>query len=158
GDVQLSGANTFSGAHVIAAGSRLSVTAADNLGAAAATVDLSTNTSTLEFDGVNGTVANALSGVSGSTVSVNQGAAVSLSGDNSSFQGQYALAGDSTLTVSQAQHLGQGSVDIAGGSTLLFTTYAGGLLSTLNNRLSGSGDWTLSASHLDLSNSNHAQG
>ncbi|WP_158069142.1 hypothetical protein, partial [Serratia oryzae] len=34
----------------------------------------------------------------------------------------------------------------------------GGLLSTLNNRLSGSGDWTLSASHLDLSNSNHAQG
>ncbi|WP_337264689.1 MULTISPECIES: autotransporter outer membrane beta-barrel domain-containing protein [unclassified Serratia (in: enterobacteria)] len=158
GDVRLSGANTFTGAQVIAAGSRLSVTAANNLGAAAATVALAADTSTLEFDGVNGAVANALSGVSGSTVSVNQGAAVSLTGDNSNFLGQYALAGDSTLTVSQAQHLGQGSVDIADGSTLLFATYAGGLLSTLNNSLSGSGDWTLSASHLDLSNSNHAQG
>ncbi|PVZ77724.1 hypothetical protein C9426_35530, partial [Serratia sp. S1B] len=157
GDVQLTGDNSFTGSHVIAADSRLTVTAANNLGDATATVDLTTNSSVLNFSGLLGGVANALTGVADSTVSVSNGADMSLSADNSAFYGLFDLVGDSTLTVTAGQQLGNGSVAIASGSHLLFSDYANGVLSTLNNALSGTGHWTLNASHIDLSNNSNAQ-
>ncbi|PVZ78035.1 hypothetical protein C9426_35235, partial [Serratia sp. S1B] len=157
GNVQLTGNNDFTGTQVIAADSQLTVTAANNLGGDAATVNLTTNTSELVFSGVLGTVANALTGVDGSTVTVTNGAAMSLTGDNSNFNGLFDLVGDSTLSVTQAQNLGNGSVAIASGSNLLFNGYLARALSTLNNVLSGDGSWTLNASHIDLGNNNLAQ-
>ncbi|KEY58063.1 autotransporter outer membrane beta-barrel domain-containing protein [Serratia sp. DD3] len=159
GDVQLTGDNhLFIGAQVIGADSRLTVTDANNLGAASATVDLTTDSSVLNFSGVTEDVANALTGVVDSTVSISNGADMSLSADNSNFYGLFDLVGGSTLTVTQAPQLGNGSVAIASGSNLLFSAYANGVLSALNNALSGAGTWTLDASHINLSNSGHAQG
>ncbi|PVZ81767.1 hypothetical protein C9426_31750, partial [Serratia sp. S1B] len=157
GDVQLTGTNDFTGSHVIAADSRLTVTAAHNLGDNTATVDLSTNSSVLNFSGLSGEVANALTGVADSTVTISNGADMSLSADNSAFYGVFDLVGGSTLTVTEAQQLGNGSVAIASGSNLLFSDYANGVLSTLNNALSGAGTWTLDASHIDLTNNSNAQ-
>ncbi|MFW5389654.1 hypothetical protein, partial [Yersinia sp. 2542 StPb PI] len=86
------GTNSFSGAHHIGATGALTVTQASNLGASTATVNLDTATSHLVLNGVSGAVANALSGVADSTVDINNGANVSLTGNNSGFLGQYALA------------------------------------------------------------------
>ncbi|WP_037386712.1 hypothetical protein, partial [Serratia sp. DD3] len=154
GDVQLTGNNNFTGNHVIAANSRLTVNAANNLGQSAARVNLTSNTSGLVFNGVTGNVANALTGVAGSTVTLSALANMSLSGNNSTFNGLYDLIGNSTLTVAQAQNLGNGSVAMASGSNLLFSNYANGVLSTLDNTLSGAGTWTLNASHINLTNNN----
>ncbi|EEQ00850.1 Outer membrane autotransporter barrel domain protein [Yersinia rohdei ATCC 43380] len=75
----------------------LTVGQASNLGTA--TVGLDTATSHFVLNGVSGAVANVLSGEAGSTVDVTNGANTSLTGNNSNFLGQYALAGNSKLSV-----------------------------------------------------------
>ncbi|MBW5827661.1 hypothetical protein H0I68_21830, partial [Yersinia kristensenii] len=104
--VTLTGTNTFSGAHHIGTNGALTVTQASNLGSTTARVGLDTATSHLVLKGVNGTVAHVLSGVAGSTVDVTTGANTTLTGNNSNFLGQYALAGNSKLTVGSTANLG----------------------------------------------------
>ncbi|MDA5537454.1 autotransporter outer membrane beta-barrel domain-containing protein, partial [Yersinia mollaretii] len=104
--ITLTGTNSFSGAHNIGTDGALTVTQASNLGAATATVNLNDATSHLVLSGLSGAIANALSGVANSTVDINNGANVSLTGDNSGFSGQYALADSSKLTVSSTTNLG----------------------------------------------------
>ncbi|WP_049679455.1 hypothetical protein, partial [Yersinia mollaretii] len=93
--ITLTGTNSFSGAHNIGTDGALTVTQASNLGAATATVNLNDASSHLVLSGLSGAIANALSGVANSTVDINNGANVSLTGDNSGFSGQYALADSS---------------------------------------------------------------
>ncbi|WP_147659450.1 hypothetical protein, partial [Yersinia frederiksenii] len=102
----LTGTNSFSGAHHIGSAGALTVTQAGNLGASTATVNLDTATSHLVLNGLSGAIANALSGVANSTVDITNGADMSLTGTNSAFLGQYALAGNSKLTVASTNNLG----------------------------------------------------
>nr|WP_323744687.1 autotransporter outer membrane beta-barrel domain-containing protein [Yersinia sp. Marseille-Q5920] len=135
--VTLTGTNTFSGAHHIGATGALTVGQASNLGASSATIGLDTATSHLALKGVNGTIANVLSGVAGSTVDVTTGANTTLTGNNSGFLGQYALAGNSKLTVSSTNNLGASSrVTLAGAlDTLALSGFSG----TFANAVTGSG-------------------
>ncbi|PVZ87268.1 hypothetical protein C9426_11880 [Serratia sp. S1B] len=149
-NVRLTGDNDFIGTQAVNAGGTLTVTDAHNLGADSATVNLTTNTSTLVFDGLTGSVAQTLEGVAGSTVSVDNTADLSLTGDNTNFNGLFAIDGDSTLTVGLQQNLGNGAVDIASGSTLQFLNFAGNVPSFLANTLTGSGTWWLNNSNINL--------
>ncbi|WP_145589685.1 autotransporter outer membrane beta-barrel domain-containing protein [Yersinia rochesterensis] len=135
--VTLTGANTFSGAHHIGASGALTVGQASNLGASSATIGLDTATSHLALKGVNGSIANVLSGIAGSTVDVTTGANTTLTGNNSNFLGQYALAGNSKLTVSSTNNLGASSrVTLAGAlDTLALSGFSG----TFANAVTGSG-------------------
>ncbi|WP_145591159.1 autotransporter outer membrane beta-barrel domain-containing protein [Yersinia rochesterensis] len=135
--VTLTGTNTFSGGHHIGASGALTVGQASNLGASTATVGLDTATSHLVLKGVNGSIANVLSGVAGSTVDVTTGANTTLTGNNSNFLGQYALAGNSKLTVSSTNNLGASSrVTLAGAlDTLALSGFSG----TFANAVTGSG-------------------
>ncbi|WP_037385101.1 hypothetical protein, partial [Serratia sp. DD3] len=149
-NVQLTGESDFIGTQSINAGGTLTVTQANNLGADSATVDLTTASSTLVFDGLIGAVAQTLEGIAGSTVSIDNSADMSLTGDNSSFNGLFAIDGDSQLTVGLQQNLGNGAVDIASGSTLQFLNFAGNVPSMLANTLTGSGTWWLNTSNINL--------
>ncbi|WP_369795370.1 beta strand repeat-containing protein, partial [Serratia sp. Ag2] len=149
--IGLTGANSFSGSHNVNAGGALTVTAANNLGTSVARVNLTDATAQLLLTGFAGTLANTLSGVVGSTVQLNTGSSVNLTGANADFDGLFDLLGNSTLTVSQPANLGSGSVTIASGSTLAFDTYAGGALTALSNALSGAGTWVLRNSNINLS-------
>ncbi|MBW5817228.1 autotransporter outer membrane beta-barrel domain-containing protein, partial [Yersinia kristensenii] len=135
--VTLTGTNTFSGAHHIGATGALTVTQASNLGASSATIGLDTATSHLVLKGVNGTVANVLSGVVSSAVDITAGANTTLTGNNSNFLGQYALAGNSKLTVGSTTNLGaSSSVSLAGAQdTLALSGFSG----TFGNTVTGSG-------------------
>ncbi|MHA7846041.1 autotransporter outer membrane beta-barrel domain-containing protein [Serratia sp. D1N4] len=149
--VTLSGSNTFSGTHAINADGALTVSAANNLGTSAARVALTDVTSQLIFSALSGDVANTLSGVADSTVTVNNGANMSLSGNNAGFAGQFGITGNSALSVSQNANLGSGAVDIASGSQLVFN----GLTGTLSNTIGGEGAWVLSnGSNVLLNNAN----
>ncbi|MGL6147017.1 MAG: beta strand repeat-containing protein, partial [Plesiomonas sp.] len=148
--VLLSGVSTFAGTHNVNADGVLTVMAANNLGDAAATVNLLTNTSQLIFSAVTDTVANMLTGVLDSTVLINNSANMALSGNNSGLNGLINIVGTSTLSVSDNQNLGASAVDIETGSTLIFNQLTG----TLNNVLSGAGTWALSGSNVDLINTN----
>ncbi|WP_145590055.1 autotransporter outer membrane beta-barrel domain-containing protein [Yersinia aleksiciae] len=151
--VTLTGTNSFSGAHHIGAASALTVTQASNLGASTATVDLETATSHLVLNGLSGAVANALSGVAGSTVDINNGAAVSLTGNNSSFLGQYALADSSTLTVGSTNNLGAAaSIALAGAQDILALS---GFSGTFANTVTGNGILQVTdSSNVTLTSSN----
>ncbi|VFS48123.1 putative lipoprotein [Budvicia aquatica] len=151
--VTLTGNNSFSGAHHIGGAGALTVSQAGNLGASTATVNLDSNTAQLVLNGVSGSIANELSGVSGSTIEIVNGADTSLSADNSDFLGQYALSGNSTLTVASTANLGAGSnVALAGTQDRLVL---GGFSGTFANTVSGNGilqvadsaSVTLTASH-----------
>ncbi|KEY60956.1 autotransporter outer membrane beta-barrel domain-containing protein [Serratia sp. DD3] len=149
--VTLSGSNSFSGTHDINTGGALTVSAANNLGTSAATVNLNDATSQLIFNGLSGDVANTLTGAPDSTITVNNQANMSLSANNSGFSGQFGIAGNSILSVSQNQNLGAGSVNIDGGSQLQFSQLTG----TLSNVISGAGIWALSnASNVTLDGNN----
>uniref|UniRef100_A0A8W7Q0Z6 Autotransporter domain-containing protein n=1 Tax=Anopheles coluzzii TaxID=1518534 RepID=A0A8W7Q0Z6_ANOCL len=148
--IGLTGANSFSGSHNVNAGGALTVTAANNLGTSVARVNLTDATAQLLLTGFAGTLANTLSGVVGSTVQLNTGSSVNLTGANADFDGLFDLLGNSTLTVSQPANLGSGSVNIASGSTLAFDSFAGGALTALNNALSGAGTWVLRNSNITL--------
>ncbi|CNI67699.1 autotransporter protein [Yersinia frederiksenii] len=151
--VTLTGTNSFTGEHHIGAAGVLTVSQAANLGASTATVGLDTATSHLVLDGVSGTLANTLSGVTGATVDVINGANTTLTADNSNFLGQYALAGDSTLSVGSTSNLGaNASVTLAGAQDRLALS---GFSGTFGNSVTGSGvvqvtdgsDVTLSSSN-----------
>ncbi len=135
--VTLSGNNSFSGAHQIGASGALTVGQASNLGASSATVNLGTLTSHLILNGVSESIANVLSGVAGSTVDIIGGADTALTANNSGFLGQYALAGNSKLTVASTNNLGaSSSVALAGaGDTLSLSGFNG----TFGNSVTGSG-------------------
>ncbi|WP_404273923.1 autotransporter outer membrane beta-barrel domain-containing protein [Yersinia rochesterensis] len=135
--VTLTGTNSFSGAHHIGAAGELTVTQASNLGASTATVGLDTATSHLVLNGVSGTIANALSGVAGSVVDVTTGANTSLTGNNSNFLGQYAVAGNSKLTVGSTNNLGAAAnIALAGAQDILALS---GFNGTFANTVTGSG-------------------
>ncbi len=135
--VTLSGNNSFSGAHQIGASGALTVGQASNLGASSATVNLGTLTSHLILNGVSESIANVLSGVAGSTVDIIGGADTALTANNSNFLGQYALAGNSKLTVGSTNNLGaSSSVTLAGaGDTLSLSGFNG----TFGNSVTGNG-------------------
>ncbi len=135
--VTLSGNNSFSGAHQIGTDGALTVGQASNLGASSATVNLGTLTSHLILNGVSESIANVLSGVAGSTVDIIGGADTALTANNSGFLGQYALAGNSKLTVASTNNLGaSSSVALAGaGDTLSLSGFNG----TFGNSVTGSG-------------------
>ncbi|BFI71849.1 autotransporter outer membrane beta-barrel domain-containing protein [Yersinia pseudotuberculosis] len=135
--VTLSGNNSFSGAHQIGTDGELTVGQASNLGASSATVNLGTLTSHLILNGVSESIANVLSGVAGSTVDIIGGADTALTANNSGFLGQYALAGNSKLTVASTNNLGaSSSVALAGaGDTLSLSGFNG----TFGNSVTGSG-------------------
>ncbi len=135
--VTLSGNNSFSGAHQIGTNGELTVGQASNLGASSATVNLGTLTSHLILNGVSESIANVLSGVAGSTVDIIGGADTALTANNSGFLGQYALAGNSKLTVASTNNLGaSSSVTLAGaGDTLSLSGFNG----TFGNSVTGSG-------------------
>ncbi|MBS0057820.1 hypothetical protein, partial [Yersinia sp. Marseille-Q3913] len=135
--VILTGTNTFSGAHHIGAAGELTVTQASNLGTSTATVDLDTATSHLVLNGLSGAIANALSGVADSTVEINNSANVSLTGNNSGFLGQYALADSSKLTVSEINNLGAAAtIALAGAQDILALS---GFSGTFANTVIGNG-------------------
>ncbi|WP_186375669.1 hypothetical protein, partial [Yersinia massiliensis] len=135
--VTLTGTNSFSGAHHIGATGTLTVTQAGNLGTSAATVNLDTATSHLVLNGLSGAIANALSGVANSTVDITNGANVSLTGTNSGFSGQYALAGNSKLTVASTINLGaSASIALAGAQDMLALS---GFSGTFANTVTGLG-------------------
>ncbi|PVZ83845.1 hypothetical protein C9426_24930, partial [Serratia sp. S1B] len=146
------------GTHDINAGGILTITDVNNLGTAAASVNLTDPSAELILDGVSGTLANTLSGDAGSTVQLTNSANTTLTGSNIGFGGLFDLVGNSTLTVSQGANLGDGSVSIAGGSILNFNAYEGGTLSALNNAISGAGNWVLNNSNIDLTNNSNASG
>ncbi|KEY60479.1 outer membrane protein IcsA autotransporter [Serratia sp. DD3] len=150
-NVQLTGNSDFSGTQAINSGGTLTINEARNLGADSATVDLTTTSSTLVFDGLIGSVAQTLQGIVDSTVSITNNANMSLIGDNSNFNGLFAIDGNSTLSVAALQNLGASTVDIASASQLIFNNFAGGALTQLNNSLSGGGSWVLNNSQIDLS-------
>ncbi|EIR49585.1 outer membrane autotransporter barrel domain protein, partial [Yersinia pestis PY-13] len=135
--VTLSGNSSFSGAHQIGTNGELTVGQASNLGASSATVNLGTLTSHLILNGVSESIANVLSGVAGSTVDIIGGADTALTANNSGFLGQYALAGNSKLTVASTNNLGaSSSVALAGtGDTLSLSGFNG----TFGNSVTGSG-------------------
>ncbi len=135
--VTLSGNSSFSGAHQIGTDGELTVGQASNLGASSATVNLGTLTSHLILNGVSESIANVLSGVAGSTVDIIGGADTALTANNSGFLGQYALAGNSKLTVASTNNLGaSSSVTLAGaGDTLSLSGFNG----TFGNSVTGSG-------------------
>ncbi|WP_155407569.1 hypothetical protein, partial [Yersinia pseudotuberculosis] len=82
-------------------------------------------------------IANVLSGVAGSTVDIIGGADTALTANNSGFLGQYALAGNSKLTVGSTNNLGaSSSVTLAGaGDTLSLSGFNG----TFGNSVTGNG-------------------
>ncbi|MCF1164831.1 autotransporter adhesin YapH, partial [Yersinia pseudotuberculosis] len=125
------------GAHQIGTNGELTVGQASNLGASSATVNLGTLTSHLILNGVSESIANVLSGVAGSTVDIIGGADTALTANNSNFLGQYALAGNSKLTVASTNNLGaSSSVALAGtGDTLSLSGFNG----TFGNSVTGSG-------------------
>ncbi|PNM26301.1 autotransporter outer membrane beta-barrel domain-containing protein [Yersinia enterocolitica] len=151
--VTLTGTNSFSGAHHIGATGALTVTQAGNLGASTATVNLDTATSNLVLNGLSGAVANALSGVADSTVDINNGANVSLTGNNSGFLGQYALADSSKLTVASTNNLGAASsVALAGAQDILALSGFNGIF---GNTVTGSGILQVTdSSDVTLNNTN----
>ncbi|EEP93514.1 Outer membrane autotransporter barrel domain protein, partial [Yersinia aldovae ATCC 35236] len=58
--------------------------------------------------------------MSGSTIAVVNGSNTALTGNNSGFSGQYALAGNSTLTVASTANLGAASnIALAGAQDIL---------------------------------------
>ncbi len=135
--VTLSGNNSFSGAHQIGTNGELTVGQASNLGASSATVNLGTITSHLILNGVSESIANVLSGVAGSTVDIIGGADTALTANNSGFLGQYALAGNSKLTVGSTNNLGaSSSVTLAGADDTLSLS---GFNGTFGNSVTGSG-------------------
>ncbi|WP_025297177.1 autotransporter-associated beta strand repeat-containing protein [Chania multitudinisentens] len=154
--ISLSGSNSFSGTQSINAGGTLSISTADNLGTSVASVDLTDATAQLLLDGFTGNLANALSGVAGSTVQFLNASGTTLTGANSGFAGLFDLMGNSTLTVAQNTQLGAGSVSIGSGSTLAFDGFAGGALTALNNALSGAGNWVLRNSNITLAGNSNA--
>lgn len=133
--VTLTGNNSFSGAHHIGATGVLTVGQASNLGTA--TVGLDTATSHFVLNGVSGAVANVLSGEAGSMVGVTNGANTSLTGNNSNFLGQYALAGNSKLSVGSTANLGaSASIALAGAQDILALSGFNGIF---GNTVTGSG-------------------
>ncbi|OVZ91638.1 autotransporter outer membrane beta-barrel domain-containing protein [Yersinia kristensenii] len=151
--VTLTGTNSFSGAHHIGATGVLTVTQASNLGTSAATVNLDTATSHLVFNGVSSAIANALSGVANSTVDITNGADMSLTGTNSAFLGQYALAGNSKLTVAATNNLGaSASIALAGAQDMLALS---GFSGTFANTVTGLGTLQVTdSSNATLTSSN----
>ena len=151
--VTLTGTNSFSGAHHIGSAGALTVTQAGNLGTSAATVNLDTATSHLVLNGLSGAIANALSGVANSTVDVTNGANVSLTGTNSGFSGQYALAGNSKLTVAATNNLGaSASIALAGAQDMLALS---GFSGTFANTVTGLGTLQVTdSSDVTLTSSN----
>ncbi|WP_145559401.1 autotransporter outer membrane beta-barrel domain-containing protein [Yersinia mollaretii] len=151
--VTLTGTNSFSGAHHIGAAGALTVTEASNLGASTATVNLDSATSHLVLSGLSGAIANALSGVANSTVDINNGANVSLTGDNSGFSGQYALADSSKLTVASSNNLGAAAtIALAGAQDILALS---GFSGTFANTVTGSGVLQVTdSSDVTLTNTN----
>ncbi|WP_145579320.1 autotransporter outer membrane beta-barrel domain-containing protein [Yersinia massiliensis] len=151
--VALTGTNSFSGAHHIGATGTLTVTQAGNLGTSAATVNLDTATSHLVLNGLSGAIANALSGVANSTVDITNGANVSLTGTNSGFSGQYALAGNSKLTVASTINLGaSASIALAGAQDMLaLSGFSGTFANTVTGlgtlQVTDSSNATLTSSH-----------
>ncbi|WP_049615519.1 beta strand repeat-containing protein, partial [Yersinia pekkanenii] len=135
--VTLTGNNSFSGAHHIDAAGVLTVGQASNLGASTATVGLDTATSSLVLDGVTDSIANTLSGVAGSTIDIINGSDTSLTADNSGFSGQYALAGNSQLTVASTANLGvDASIALASAQDILALS---GFNGTFANSVTGDG-------------------
>ncbi|WP_156305583.1 hypothetical protein, partial [Yersinia pekkanenii] len=131
------GNNSFSGAHHIDAAGVLTVGQASNLGASTATVGLDTATSHLVLNAVSGAIANALTGVAGSTVDIINGSNTALSGNNSNFLGQYALAGNSKLTVASTANLGAASsIRLAGAQDILALS---GFNGSFGNSVTGDG-------------------
>ncbi|WP_269057430.1 autotransporter outer membrane beta-barrel domain-containing protein, partial [Yersinia mollaretii] len=151
--VTLTGTNSFSGAHHIGAAGALTVTEASNLGASTATVNLDSATSHLVLSGLSGAIANALSGVANSTVDINNGANVSLTGDNSGFSGQYALADSSKLTVASTTNLGAAAtIALAGAQDILALS---GFSGTFANSVTGDGVLQVAdSSNVTLTNTN----
>ncbi|WP_145566075.1 autotransporter outer membrane beta-barrel domain-containing protein [Yersinia massiliensis] len=151
--VTLTGTNSFSGAHHIGATGALTVTQASNLGASTATVNLDTATSHLVLNGLSGAIANALSGVANSTVDITNGANVSLTGTNSGFAGQYALAGNSKLTVASTNNLGaSANIALAGAQDMLALS---GFSGTFANTVTGLGTLQVTdSSNATLTSSN----
>lgn len=151
--VTLSGDSNFSGAHHVGAAGVLTVGQASNLGASTATVNLDTATSDLVLDAVSDSIANVLSGVAGSTVDIVNSSDLALTGDNSGFIGQYALAGNSRLSVASTNNLGAGSsVTLAGAQDILALS---GFDGTFTNAVSGTGILQVNAgSTVTLTNSN----
>ncbi|MGK4445146.1 ESPR-type extended signal peptide-containing protein, partial [Yersinia enterocolitica] len=151
--VTLTGTNSFSGAHHIGATGALTVTQASNLGASTATVNLDTATSHLVLNGLSGAIANALSGVANSTVDITNGANVSLTGTNSGFAGQYALAGNSKLTVASTNNLGaSANIALAGVQDMLALS---GFNGTFVNTVTGLGTLQVTdSSNATLTSSN----
>ncbi|MDA5549816.1 autotransporter outer membrane beta-barrel domain-containing protein [Yersinia massiliensis] len=151
--VTLTGTNSFSGAHHIGSAGALTVTQASNLGASTATVNLDTATSHLVLNGLSGAIANALSGVANSTVDITNGANVSLTGTNSGFAGQYALAGNSKLTVASTNNLGaSANIALAGAQDMLALS---GFSGTFANTVAGLGTLQVTdSSNATLTSSN----
>ncbi|MGK4445107.1 autotransporter outer membrane beta-barrel domain-containing protein [Yersinia enterocolitica] len=151
--VTLTGTNSFSGAHHIGSAGALTVTQASNLGASTATVNLDTATSHLVLNGLSGAIANALSGVANSTVDITNGANVSLTGTNSGFAGQYALAGNSKLTVASTNNLGaSANIALAGVQDMLALS---GFNGTFVNTVTGLGTLQVTdSSNATLTSSN----
>ncbi|WP_392559736.1 hypothetical protein [Orbus mooreae] len=153
--VTLTGNNqSFTGSQVIGENGSLTVSRGQNLGADSATVNLADSSAALILSGVSQAVNQALSGVAGSTVTVNNGSVMSLTGNNSSFAGQYVITDNSQLTAGQTQNLGSSAVSIADGSTLVFNNFNSGSSTELGNALTGTGNMTLAGSHLTLSKDN----
>ncbi|WP_145587988.1 autotransporter outer membrane beta-barrel domain-containing protein [Yersinia aldovae] len=151
--VTLTGNNSFSGAHHIGAAGALTVGQASNLGSAAATVNLDTATSRLVLNALSGSIANALNGVSGSTIDIVNGSNTTLTGNNSGFAGQYALAGNSKLTVASTANLGAASnIALAGAQDILALS---GFNGTFGNTVSGNGKLQVTnSSNATLTSSN----
>ncbi|OWF70426.1 transporter, partial [Yersinia frederiksenii] len=149
----MTGTNSFSGAHHIGSAGALTVTQASNLGASTATVNLDTATSHLVLNGLSGAIANALSGVANSTVDITNGANVSLTGTNSGFAGQYALAGNSKLTVASTNNLGaSANIALAGAQDMLALS---GFSGTFANTVAGLGTLQVTdSSNATLTSSN----
>lgn len=140
-NLALSGINTFSGTHVINTNGSLMITDTRNLGTTAATVKLADASSRLIFNGLSGEIANTLSGVVGANIQLTHAADLFLSGNNSDFNGQFTIAGNSTLSVAHSHSLGNGTVDIANGSTLHFSD------KRFSNTLTGSGEMNIDSNN-----------
>ncbi|MBS0849099.1 autotransporter outer membrane beta-barrel domain-containing protein, partial [Citrobacter sp. JGM124] len=141
GTVTLGGTNTFSGTHSIGKNAQLTISKAANLGADSATVDLSDSGAELVLNGLTEALNNNLSGVTDSTISLENAASVKLGGSNSGFNGTYALSGKSTLIASDSDKLGTAaSVSLGSQDTLSLEGYNG----TFANQVTGQGTVSLS--------------
>ena len=120
----------FGGTFDVASGTTLTAQAQQNLG----TANIA-DAGTVALDAYNGTLGNAISGTG--TVSLGNGANVSVTGDNSGFGGTFEVASGTTLTARAQQNLG--TANIADAGTVALDAYNG----TLGNAISGTGTVSL---------------